>query len=84
MDTTLESRSKRLRRYKSEIERYEERTRLGRRVNRYRYQQAIDNHNALVAKYNALVAERNVKLGELKQEVATVNAMVNRYNRGER
>lgn len=84
MDSDLESLSSRLRRYKRDIEDYESQARLGMDVNRYSYQQAIDEHNRLVKQYNASLADRNLKYAEYSREIESVNDMVRRYNRGER
>ena len=84
MDSTLESLSTRIARYKQEIEGYERQARLGLNVNRSLYQQALDNHNTLVNQHNVLLPQRNVKYAEYSREIDAVNDMVRRYNSGER
>jgi hypothetical protein len=83
MDSDLESLSSRIDRYKQEIEGYERQTRLGLDVNRSLYQQALDNHNALVKQHNALLLDREAKYAEYSRQIDSVNEMVRRYNSGE-
>jgi len=84
MDSTLESLSTRISRYKQEIEGYEHQSRLGLNVNRSLYQRALDSHNTLVDQYNAMLTQRNAKYAEYTREIEAVNDMVRRYNSGER
>ena len=84
IDSQLESLSSSITRYKREIEGYESQARLGRNVNQYTYEQALENHNRLVNQYNAMLVRRNAKYSQYEQEIDSVNDMVNRYNRGER
>jgi len=80
----LESLSSRIIRHKQEIEGYENQARLGLNVNRSLYQQALDNHNALVGQYNTFLIDRNAKYAEYSREIDSVNDMVRRFNSGER
>ena len=84
MDSDLESLSSRIIRHKQEIEGYENQARLGLNVNRSLYQQALDNHNALVGQYNTFLIDRNAKYAEYSREIDSVNDMVRRFNSGER
>ena len=84
MDSDLESLSSRIARYKQEIEGYERRLRLGLEVNNSLYQQALDNHNALVRQHNSLLIDREAKHAIYSREIDSVNDMVRRYNSGER
>ena len=84
MDSQLESVSASITRYKRQIEGYESQVRSGVRVNQYAYEQALEQHNQLVARYNSLLVSRNAKYGDYQREIDSVNDMVSRYNRGER
>ena len=84
MDAQRESLSSSIGRYKREIESYESQDRSGLQVNRSSYEQAVAKHNRLVKQSNALLERRNAKHSQFKQEIDSVNDMVNRYNRGER
>jgi chromosome segregation ATPase len=84
MDSSLESLSSWISRYKQEIDGYERQTRLGLNVDRSLYQQALDKHNALVREHNALLLEREARYAEYSREIDSVNDMVRRFNSGER
>ncbi len=83
MDSRLDSFSKRINRYKQEIEGYERQARLDIQVNESLYQQSLDEHNALVGQYNSLLTERKAKYAEYSRQIESVNDMVRRYNGGE-
>jgi hypothetical protein len=84
MDFNLKSLSSQISRYKQEIDGYERQAQLGVNVNRSLYQQALDNHNALVGQHNTLLIHREAKYAEYSREIDSVNDMVRRFNRGER
>ena len=84
LDNQLEGLEGRLQTTKDDVERYERQARVGIQVNRYRYEQAIDEHNSLVHQYNSLAAVRQLKYAEYERGLSAVNSLVDRYNRGER
>ena len=84
MDSQLESISASITRYKREIKGYETQVWSEFRLNQYAYEQALEQHNRLVARYNSLLVSRNAKYGDYQREIDSVNDMVSRYNRGER
>jgi hypothetical protein len=84
LDSELEDLKSRLRRSETTIEDYERRMKLNVFVDEFAYKSAVDDHNRLVRRHNSLLTERGDKYDEYSRAVNDVNALVSRYNRGER
>jgi len=84
MDSELEQLSVSIARHKRGIEGYERLVGSGKRPDELACRQTVENHNRLTDQHNSLLSGRNAKYSEYQREIASVNDMIARYNRGER
>ena len=79
----IESSSQELQQIKSQINRMERDAEVGFYVDTKKYERLISQYNGLVSRHNANV-ERNEKLyNRYKIEFAKINALIDKFNRGE-